>query len=128
MNVRRKRFNWIIAAAVVSAIHGLVGFTARADAQTVASLIARSTTSGESTARHDDPTNAELQQRVVAALQAQPYLEGRHIDVSVRGGAVVLSGTVFSAWDLQDALQVARETAGARPVIDRLSIEAEQRR
>ena len=51
MNVRRKRFNWIIAAAVVSAIHGLVGFTARADAQTVASLIAAGRRPAESRLR-----------------------------------------------------------------------------
>jgi osmotically-inducible protein OsmY len=67
--------------------------------------------------------NAELQQRVSAALHAQPYLDDRHIDVSVRGGEVVLSGIVFGPWDLQDALRTARKAAGGRLVIDGLSIE-----
>ena len=70
-----------------------------------------------------DPQNTELQQRVSAALHAQPYFDDRHIDISIRGGAVVLSGIVFSDWDLRDALLTARKAAGTRPVIDSLSIE-----
>jgi osmotically-inducible protein OsmY len=124
MNIRRKRFNWIIGACIVSVIHALGGVASRADAQTVASLVAtQSTTSGASTSQAADLKNAELQQRVAAALHAQPYLEDRHIDVSVHGGVIVLSGIVFSGWDLQDALRTARKAAGARLVIDSLSIE-----
>jgi osmotically-inducible protein OsmY len=124
MNIRRKRFNWIIGVCLVPVIHGLGGLTSRADAQTVASLVAtRSTASGASTSQDADPQNAELQQRVAAALHAQHYLDDRNIDVSVHGGVVVLSGIVFSGWDLQDALRTARKAAGARPVIDSLSIE-----
>jgi osmotically-inducible protein OsmY len=124
MNIGRKRFNWIIGACIVSMIHGLGGFASRADAQTLASRVAtRSSTSAASTSRDADPANAELQHRVAAALHAQCYFVDRHIDVSADGGVVVLSGIVFSDWDLRDALYTARKAAGGRPVVDSLSIE-----
>lgn len=124
MSIRPKRFNWIVGACVVTVIHGLGGFASRADAQTLASRVAnRSTTSAASTPPDTDPAQAELQHHVAAALDAQPYFDDRHIDVSVHGRVVVLSGIVFSDWDLQDALRTARKAADGRPVIDSLSIE-----
>ena len=108
MNTRSKRLYWTIAAYTAPVVYGFGGFASQIEA---------------STPRGADPQNAELRQRVSAALHAQPYFDDRHIDVSVRGGAVVLSGIVFSDWDLEDALRTARKAAGARPVIDSLSIE-----
>jgi hypothetical protein len=67
--------------------------------------------------------NRELSGRVRAALHAEPYFYDRHVDVTVEGDAVVLSGIVFSDWDLREALRIARKTAGNRPVVDNLSIE-----
>lgn len=128
MNIRRKSVNWMIGAYVVPAIYGLGGFASQVDAESVASRVAtRSTASEASTSQGMDLQDAELKQRVSAALDAQPYLYDRHIDISVRGGVVVLSGIVFSDWDLGDALRIARKAAGARPVIDSLSIEREGR-
>jgi osmotically-inducible protein OsmY len=122
MNIRPKRLNWMMAACIALVIYA--GFVSRIDAQTAASRVAtRSTVSEASTPQGADLQNAELQQRVSAALHAQPYLDDRHIDVSVRGGEVVLSGIVFGPWDLQDALRTARKAAGGRLVIDGLSIE-----
>jgi osmotically-inducible protein OsmY len=124
MNIRPKRLNWMIAACVAPVIYGLGGFVSQIEAQTVPSQVAsRSTLSEASTPQGADLQDAELQQRVSEALHAQPYLDDRHIDVSVRGGAVVLGGIVFSDWDLRDALRTARKAAGARLVIDSLSIE-----
>ena len=124
MNIGPKRLNWMIAACVAPVIYGLGGVVSQIEAQTVASRVATRSTVGEASTPQDaDLQNAELQQRVSAALHAQPYFDDRHIDVSVRGGAVVLSGIVFSDWDLEDALRTARKAAGARPVIDSLSIE-----
>ena len=122
MNVRRKKLSWATFACIVPLVCGLGGFAPRANAQTVASLVG-TTTGGPSAAQGAARGNAELQQRVAAALHAQRYLDDRHIDVSVRGGTVVLSGIVFSDWDLRDALRTARMAAGNRPVIDSLSIE-----
>jgi len=124
MNIRPKKLNWMIAACVAPVIYGLGGFVSQIEAQSAASRVATRSTVGEASTPQDaDLQNAELQQRVSAALHAQPYFDDRHIDVSVRGGAVVLSGIVFSDWDLRDALRTARKAAGAIPVIDSLSIE-----
>ena len=68
-------------------------------------------------------TGEELQRRVTAALHDDPYFPDEHVTVSVDRGAVVLHGFVFSGWDLQDALRIARKAAGSRQVIDNLSIE-----
>ena len=72
--------------------------------------------------------NRELSERVRAALHAAPYLYDRHVEVTVEGNVVVLSGFVFSAWELQDVLRIARKAAGNRPVADNLSIERDFRR
>jgi hypothetical protein len=122
MNVRRKKLTLATFACIVPLVCGFGGFAPRANAQTVASLT-RSTNGAPSAAQDAARGNAELQQRVAAALHAQPYLDDRHIDVSVRGGTVVLSGIVFSGWDLQDALHTARNAAGGNRVVDSLSIE-----
>lgn len=72
--------------------------------------------------------NRELSERVRAALHAEPYFYDRHVDVTVEGDAVVLRGIVFSDWELQDALRVARKAAGNRPVVDNLSLDRDFRR
>ena len=124
MNIGPKRLNWMIAVCAAPVIYGLGGFVSQIEAQRAASRVATRSTLSEASAPHGtDPQNAELQQRVSAALRAQPYFDDRHIDISIRGGAVVLSGIVFSDWDLRDALRTARMAAGNRPVIDSLSIE-----
>jgi osmotically-inducible protein OsmY len=70
----------------------------------------------------------DLAERVRSALQAAPYLYDRHIDVSVRDGQVVLTGFVFSDWDLHDALRIASDAAKPHRVIDDLYIEEGGRR
>jgi osmotically-inducible protein OsmY len=113
-----------MSACLVLLVCGLGGYAPRVNAQTAASLVAtRSTIGGPSTSEGGGRGNSELQERVAAALHTQPYFDDRHIEVSVRGGAVILSGIVFSDWDLQDALRTARKAAGGRRVVDSLSIE-----
>ena len=72
--------------------------------------------------------NAELGERVKAALHADPYFYDEHVTVTVQQGAVVLSGFVFSDWDLQEAIRIAGKAAGDRRVIDDLTIEQGGRR
>jgi osmotically-inducible protein OsmY len=90
-------------------------------------MLTRSTASSESIAPGSGAANDELRQRVAAALHAQPYLDDRHINVSVSGGRVEISGFVYSTADLVDALQTARASAAGVTVVDRLSIEREGR-
>jgi osmotically-inducible protein OsmY len=107
---------------------GLGGLASPVNAQPAAnSVLTRSTASSESIAPGSGAANDELRQRVAAALHAQPYLNDRHINVSVSGGRVVIIGFVYSTEDLVDALHTARASAGSAPVVDRLSIEREGR-
>ena len=72
--------------------------------------------------------NGELGERVKAALHADPYFYDEHVTVTVEQGAVVLSGFVFSDWDLREAIRIAGKAAGDRRVIDNLTIKQGGRR
>lgn len=67
-------------------------------------------------------SDAELAARVKAALRAAPDVNDTHIDVIIENGNVVLRGLVEDNRALLDALQIAKEAAGGRKVIDELSI------
>jgi osmotically-inducible protein OsmY len=65
----------------------------------------------------------ELRNRVQAALHSDPYFYDEHVTVSVDKGVVMLRGFVLSAWDLEDAIRIARKAAGGSRVVDDLSIK-----
>jgi hypothetical protein len=65
----------------------------------------------------------KLRGRVVTAMHADPYLLDTHIEVAVENNGIVLRGFVLSAWDLQEAVRIARKVAGDTRVVDELSIE-----
>jgi osmotically-inducible protein OsmY len=90
--------------------------------------VTRSQASGTWTSTEAAVVNRELSERVREALHAERYLYDRHVEVTVEGNVVVLSGFVFSASELQDALRIARKAAGNRPVADNLSLERDFRR
>jgi len=102
----------------------LGGFASRVDAQNgAAPAFSRSASIAASTTQVADwVADEELKKRVKAALHADPYFSDEHVTVSVKKGVVVLRGFVFNAWDVQDALRIARKAGGDRPVIDSLSI------
>ena len=64
-----------------------------------------------------------LRQSVQSALHLDPYVFDKQITVLLHDGRIVLSGFVYSEWDLQSALRIARRTAGALPVVDDLEIK-----
>jgi len=114
----------IVCAYSVALVCGLGGYAPQAGAQTAQSLAAgRSNGAGVSTVHGTDGADRKLQKQVAAALHANPYLDDEHINVSVEGGVVVLSGRVFDDWDMRKALRTARRASGASPVVDSLSIE-----
>lgn len=124
MKSERKKFIGFIGANAIALVCGLGGYASGADAQTAESRAAdRSSIGGPSTLRAADAANQQLQKQVAAALHADPYLDDAHINISAERGVVIVSGLVFDDWDLRAALRTAREAAGHRPVIDRLSIE-----
>jgi osmotically-inducible protein OsmY len=131
MNILSKRRNWIICGYLVPAVCGLGAIATQADAQnaampaisrsgsiTASTSIAASTTQGAAQLGDDDLGN-----RVKTALHMDPYFYDQHVTVSVEKGSVVLGGFVFSAWDLQDALRIARKAAGNTRVVDNLDIQ-----
>jgi len=130
MNIGLKDFKWVRATRAVPLVLCVFGaWAAAAYAQPATGGVLARSTAGAIPDAHDSRTADEaLRDRVAAALHAQPYLEDRHINVSVHGGAVEISGFVYSAEDLLDALRIARASAGGAPVIDRLSIQRESRR
>ena len=122
------RLKRVAAYAVPLVLCGLSGLASPVNAQPAADrMLTRSTASPDSNAPGTAAANDELRQRVAAALHAQPYLDDRHITVSVSGGAVEISGFVYSTADLVDALQTARASAGGTSVVDKLWIEREGR-
>lgn len=125
MNISRKSKRWITCLYAIPLVCGLGTFASEVDGQNAPTHpVTRSNAGGTATSPEAPAVmNRELSGRVRAALHAAPYFYDRHVDVTVEGDAVVLSGLVFSDWDLQEALRIARNAAGNRPVIDNLSIE-----
>jgi osmotically-inducible protein OsmY len=116
MNTSKSR-NWVIGAYLAPLVLGLGGFATRVDAQNVAAPVPTAM------AQAADSKNDALRNRVTAALHADPYFFDKDVTVSVEKGVVVLSGFVFSDWDLRDALSIARKAAGDVQVVDNLSIK-----
>jgi BON domain len=122
MNILSKKRNLILFGYFVPVVCGLGAIATRAEAQNApvppisgSGYIAASTTAAS--------TDENLRNRVTTALQADPYLNDRHVTVSVEKGSVVLGGFVFSGWQVQDALRAARKAAGNTRVVDDLDIE-----
>ncbi len=67
--------------------------------------------------------SADMAARVKQALHSDPVLYDKHIDVSMEKGKVVMTGFVNSAGDLQKAVHTANETAGAKNVVNKLTIK-----
>jgi osmotically-inducible protein OsmY len=120
MNISKSR-NLVLAAYLGPLVLGLGGIATRVDAQNAAPQQV-------ATAQAADSKNDELRNRVTAALHTDPYFPDSHVTVSVKNGAVVLSGFVFSDWDLRDALRIAKQAAGDSRVVDNLSIKEGGRR
>lgn len=106
MNISCKTRRLIICAHLLFLVCGLGGVAARVHAQGA-----------------NQPTDEIVANRVQTALHVDPYFYDKHVTVSVEKGSVVLRGFVASAWQLQDALRIARKAAGDTPVVDNLSIK-----
>jgi len=102
MNSSSNQHAWRIGALLGALIYGGV---ALASAQSFSSA-----------------ADEQLRERVKAALHADRYFLDRHVEVSVKDGVVVLSGLVFSDWDMRDALRIARRAAGDNLVVNSLTL------
>jgi osmotically-inducible protein OsmY len=68
-------------------------------------------------------SDTDVASRVQQALQSDPVLDSKHIDVGVDHGDVVLNGFVQDNRALVAAGQVARKAAGDRKVVNHLTIK-----
>ena len=125
MKISRRKVFFINLAFLGSTALGSTRFAARAGAQNVDAPPLNRSASLTDRPTHSAGSNADekLVKRVKDALHADPYFYDEHVTVSVKKGAVVLGGFVFSEWDLRNALRIARQAAGDRPVVDNLSIK-----
>ncbi len=72
----------------------------------------------DSVAGSDD----QLALRVKAALRADPDISDKHIDVTIERGKVVLRGFVFDNTDRRHAVDIARDAAEGRKVVDNIEL------
>jgi osmotically-inducible protein OsmY len=107
------KHNSIVIVAVAAAALALGAVSAAADAQD---------SSGAYASRRG--SDADIAARVRNALQSDPTLDSRHIDVAVDHGAVHLKGFVQDNRTLLAAGEVAKKAAG-RKIFNELIIKQE---
>ena len=110
-------------ALIVALVCGIGGLGSRVEAQSAP--VQNQSDRGVVSALVDSSAakSEKLRDRVAAAMHVDPYLFDKHIEVGVVNNAIVLRGFVLSAWDLREALRVARKVAGDTRVVDELSIK-----
>jgi osmotically-inducible protein OsmY len=108
---------------IVALICGAGGFGSRVEAQSAPALEQSDMRVVSALVDSRAAKSEKLRGRVVAAMHADPYLLDTHIEVAVENNEIVLRGFVLSAWDLREAVRVARKVAGDTRVVDELSIK-----
>jgi len=100
------------------------GLTAIILGLTVHPLSAQAQDQSDSSASHrmTKGADSDAAAKVRAALNSNPTFDGRHVDVAMDKGNVVLSGFVQSSQALQEATRIATEAAGDHKVVNHLSI------
>ena len=68
------------------------------------------------------PDDTSITEAVKQKLQAQPETANESIAVDTRQGVVTLSGTVKTAQQKDEVLQIARNTQGVQGIEDRLTV------
>ena len=68
-------------------------------------------------------TDNEIAARVASALNADPSIYARHIDVRTYNGVVHLGGYVWNNSDLVTAQEIAATVPGVRQVVDDMELE-----
>ena len=76
---------------------------------------------------HRTPEQREADRQIAAevssALNANPHIYARHIDVRADNGVVHLGGYVWSDRDLYEAKEIAAGVPGVKGVIDDMQLE-----
>jgi hyperosmotically inducible periplasmic protein len=69
-------------------------------------------------------SEAELTGKIKSKMALDELVRARTIDVSTTKGVVTLTGTVRSIAERDQALRLARDTAGVTQVVDRLVVQS----
>jgi osmotically-inducible protein OsmY len=107
-----RKSNRMFTVAVAMAALALGTISAAADAQD---------SSGADASRRG--ADADVAAHVRDALQSNPTIDSRHIDVTVDHGDVHLKGFVQDSRTLLAAAQVASKAAGSRKIVNDLIIK-----
>jgi len=114
MRVKRIAQRSMVGAGLTAIVLGLTvqPFSAQAQNPSASSASQRMATGADSDAAA----------KVKSALNSNPTFDGRHVDVAMDKGNVVLSGFVQSSQALQEATRIATKAAGDHKVVNHLSI------
>jgi len=88
----------------------------------VIALVIAACSAPETRTPQEQSADRALARRVVAALQADPYVDVDHVTVDVDRGVVTLSGQVGDEWDWRSILKICGAVPGVRRVVDQLEM------
>jgi osmotically-inducible protein OsmY len=114
-----------VAAGAVR-LHGRVDSPAarRAAEQTAASIFGVNQVVNEAQVRPQlRVADGELLRAIRRRLRAHPYVDATNLEVSVRGSAASLRGTVKNEFERDQALEAAATTSGVVSIVDRLRVQ-----
>ncbi|MFM0500208.1 BON domain-containing protein [Paraburkholderia caffeinilytica] len=107
-----------VAIAVAS-----IGAWSQDGASTAASAGAAVTASGGTTAKAARQANRALRRKVYAALAKHKEIDAGNIGIAAKGGAVMLSGTVPDASQINTVAEVAKSVEGVTSVTSRITVQ-----
>ena len=90
-------------------------------ARQAGAAIGETVATGASAAQHA-VANGTLTGKIKVKIGLDDTIKGSRIDVDTTDGIVTLTGTVASEAQRTRAVQLARETAGVKSVVDRLAV------
>lgn len=86
-------------------------------------LLAACSTPGETRSPEVLAQDTRIYHDVQQRLHDNPRIYDRHIEVSVYGGVVKLSGIVFDGNDMNDAVRIASEVPGVKSVKNEMQVQ-----
>ena len=116
MNGFRVALGIAIAVASISA-------WAQGGASAGASAGTASTASGGMTPKAERQANRALRRKVYAALAKHKEIDAGDISITAKGGAVMISGTVPDASQINTVAEVAKGVAGVTSVTSKLAVQ-----
>ena len=96
------------------------GASADASAGTASTAV---TASGGMTATATRQANRALRRKVYAALAKHKEIDAGNVGITAKGGAVMISGTVQDASQINTVAEVAKGVAGVTSVTNKLTVQ-----